>query len=360
LLTLREVCNKRLDVYNNLGRPRTITIAAHLSGVFDTSPDEGQTLVCYRRNLFHVGGSILVPSDVDLVSTGSDQKRIETLYAELAAFDTTNGETVTIIALPNAARMLRNPPQQSPPPLQLNFRNSTTSSDVHAFTLDWSRLQFRTATAKTGRTKHGKSQQFFQVSILVKANTEDGTHITLCKARTLPIAVRGRSPKNFRTSKTVATKRDQNGSIKMPESTASDLLDFEPHFSSLLSHSIEAPIESMDTDERLSRVHEYAEPQGRHGNGPDISNQQTRSQLSFMNTNDTTKSVRIVPDSSVRDYNESHHFYISSGLSNPLGPEDSTPRRSLYRYIPLAPDDRTPADQAVYVSPTFAKSEPSN
>ena len=68
-------------------------------------------------------------------------------------------------------------------------------ADYATFPVAWKRLQFRIATANNGRRK--ELQQHFVVRLKVVATLSTGAKVSICEARSNPIIVRGRSPRNF-------------------------------------------------------------------------------------------------------------------------------------------------------------------
>ena len=66
----------------------------------------------------------------------------------------------------------------------------------------WGRLQFKYATANNGRRKGLQQHYRIQISLMAKVEG-DGQLIKLAEIQSNPIVVRGRSPKNFDSSKDV-------------------------------------------------------------------------------------------------------------------------------------------------------------
>ncbi|OKL55457.1 hypothetical protein UA08_09282 [Talaromyces atroroseus] len=352
LLAFRRDDHRTLDTYNSLGQPRNLTIAAHLSGNFSVSRNahgETQNLVCYRRNLFHVDGSILVPGDVDLISAGAGQSQINKMYAELVAFSSPNREQVKIVALPRTPRAATNLELQSPLPKQLDFRHAARPSNLHTFRLDWPRLQFRTATSKAGGMKHRRKQNFFHISIKVKALTESGTVVTLCEASTPPIVVRGRSPKNFRTSPEIpSTTRGPTERNELPTRPEATIPHFaSPELSLVLPDHVQVSGDTMYTEHQIPGIHPDVGFMEHHSYVPDNAEPEALPPNISTNMVDGAKSSTLLFDKTAQAYSSSFPS-TSADCASFEDHERATQKNPFYRYIPLAADDRTPAVQAVY------------
>jgi hypothetical protein len=205
---------------------------AHLSGIFFVAespwaddhrkqPDQTLALTCYRRNLFQVTGTVLVPRSAKHVEiSGEGTKRIVGFEALLAATESLEGKPVKLISVP-----LKSPAKgsgigisvgngdQEQPQLKLDLRNHfDRHSDPCPFTISWKRLQFRVATAKNNRRM--ANQQYFNLTISVIAVCEDGSKEIICKSSSVPLIVRGRSPKSFHTKKETPLARSSPSSSR--------------------------------------------------------------------------------------------------------------------------------------------------
>lgn len=84
--------------------PHLAVITAQLSGTFLRGPHPG--IVCYRRNFFHVRGTIVFQSTTKslLAATPRGDSRHIHISASLSAVESTNGDQVAIIALRRGAQ----------------------------------------------------------------------------------------------------------------------------------------------------------------------------------------------------------------------------------------------------------------
>ncbi|KAH8898017.1 p53-like transcription factor [Thozetella sp. PMI_491] len=177
---------------------RGAIVTAQLSGTFLQQPQSRQLnetprhIICYRRNLFHVRGTIILhtnrtrPRDS---STGCVQP--SEIRATLSATENINGNEIPLIAVPRTAKDTA----VSPAAIEIKVRDA---HEPYAFS--WTRLQFRSATFKGGRRKEKSTEQHFVIHIRFVAGFSDGSSLLLTEKLSAPIIVRGRSPCNFSTS----------------------------------------------------------------------------------------------------------------------------------------------------------------
>ncbi|EWC46197.1 hypothetical protein DRE_04575 [Drechslerella stenobrocha 248] len=266
LLSFRTYHRNNVMLLDALGQHVTMSMAAQLHGMFflaespwDASGGPAvagaptpKELTCYRRNLFQVSGSILLPNvhsviigdgdnEVSLENLASGQRRmIQSLEATISGIENVEHSPVKIITVPwkNAATAPASQPTQPPPPVNDDYPPTANNTgralekepapllfnyppayyanpagippddddgDAFKWQLNWKRLQFRSATANNGRRKD--LQQHFMVKLSVYATlfsedmqptpNEKLDKVLLCEAFSNAIIVRGRSPRNF-------------------------------------------------------------------------------------------------------------------------------------------------------------------
>lgn len=371
----------------------SIIVAAHLSGRFfgsSTGPIKSQSqLTCYRRNMFQVEGSITIPRNIHALLSSGSRRSIVALRATLVANESWNRETVKLIVIPPKSKpsldSSASTAESGPPPLDFSFSSlDIQSSDMHSFTMAWSRLQFRVATSKNGRRLDKKLDQHFNLEIYVKALFSEGPDITLYKAASAAITVRGRSPQNFNSanktgqatpklpqaiqSSPLTLVEDQGmmadpvsshhrvpflrTSLHSPKIGVTDIRGPASIDHSTWDNSTPAlPIDdslasgfSFDFEDNLTSTNYW--PHWSHDFHVDPSADALRSHLSNL---DFSPSL-------VLDQDQASHAPVLSASPLIASPEIPTSSycglvkpQPRYEYIPLSLDDRTPPVQAVYV-----------
>jgi hypothetical protein len=197
-------------------RQTSAGLNADLLGLFFTDKSawtrrtEDAQLMCYRRNIFQVSGTVVLSrafSHIVLDQT----KQIPILSQELviSATESAEGSPTKIICVPWKTPPNGNPTaedraaEKEPTAISLNLSNAQEGGDGNLATLPfhWKRLQFRNATANNGRRK--ELQQHFILHLKVVATLATGGKVTICHAKSNPIVVRGRSPRNFQSRKDI-------------------------------------------------------------------------------------------------------------------------------------------------------------
>ncbi|KAL7916883.1 hypothetical protein GGI35DRAFT_474137 [Trichoderma velutinum] len=182
-----------------------VIVAAQLSGTFLQGPPTAQGrdghILCYRRNLFHVRGTIIPKQSF------SNSQYVQ-IRATLTSTESIKGDDVSLITVPKTKR----DDTYSPPPsdIKVNLRGDSTGPT----SFSWPRLQFRSATAKGGRRKEKGPEQHFILRICIFALSRDGSEVLLSEKLSTPIVVRGRSPSNFPTvMKASGDNRKQSNAV---------------------------------------------------------------------------------------------------------------------------------------------------
>ncbi|OBT50090.1 hypothetical protein VE04_09344 [Pseudogymnoascus sp. 24MN13] len=211
-------------------------LAAELNGMFSIAEDvfEGETggrpleLTCYRRNLFQISGAIILSRTTAqaLVEQGG-QVAIQDLVAVLSATESIEGKPTEIISVPWKAAAANSSASEdkagaAPANIPIDLSSNQEADPIYVnIPIAWRRLQFKYATANNGRRKG--LQQHYQIQITLMAKTEgDGQLIKIAEIQSNPIVVRGRSPKNFDSSKDVPlSERKQSDPMNRMRSAGS-------------------------------------------------------------------------------------------------------------------------------------------
>ncbi|TAQ87047.1 hypothetical protein B7494_g4630 [Chlorociboria aeruginascens] len=217
LLSFRKLADKH-TIIDQHGRIQQIDLAAQIHGMFflsemTTSSSDGllvqPELTCYRRNLFQISGSVTKPrGSLSLLGDRGERFPILSLEVTVSATESVDGHAVRLIVIPwktpppNSPEVGTGQEQEpSPIPLLPFDPNSTDTSDVTVYPIAYRRLQFRIATANNGRRR--ELQQHFTLHLNVVATLPNGTKVNACETSTVPIVVRGRSPRNFQARKEI-------------------------------------------------------------------------------------------------------------------------------------------------------------
>ncbi|SLM38159.1 p53-like transcription factor, DNA-binding [Lasallia pustulata] len=160
-------------------------------------------LTCYRRNIFHIVGSITLPRTMRYIVTDQGEHlKIHAKELSISATESVEGNSVKIITVPfksSTSTAASNPEEKiemEPSPMILDTATDQDADPEYAtFPIAWKRLQFRIATANNGRRK--ELQQHFIIRLQVIATLETGRKVSICEIASCPIIVRGRSPRNF-------------------------------------------------------------------------------------------------------------------------------------------------------------------
>ncbi|KAI5272319.1 p53-like transcription factor [Aureobasidium subglaciale] len=195
-------------------RQVSVSLNADLLGLFFTDksawakPTDNAELMCYRRNIFQVSGSVMVPRALrNIVTEQTKQIPIVTQELIISATESAEGSITKIICVPwktppNGNSTAEEKAEKEPPSLSLDLAAAQEGdSNFATFPFHWKRLQFRSATANNGRRK--ELQQHFIVHLKVVATLATGGKVTICHSKSNPIVVRGRSPRNFQSRKDI-------------------------------------------------------------------------------------------------------------------------------------------------------------
>lgn len=155
------------------GQEQPLELSAQLSGMFfvpemPTSSDGGanmqpEVIICYRRNLFQITGSLTIPrgqlsvwlADTEEQGPMSGNKIIEvpvtSTEVTVSAIESINGHPVRLIAIPweispeNVSEMPQGPDQEPPsmPLIPLQDDGTELEKAYATYPIKWRRLQFR-------------------------------------------------------------------------------------------------------------------------------------------------------------------------------------------------------------------------
>ncbi|KAJ4252330.1 hypothetical protein NW762_010928 [Fusarium torreyae] len=184
-------------------QPVQLHMTAELGGMFfvaeDAShhdPSDTPKLTCYRRNLWQCSGQVaLQQRPAFILDNIGNETPISELVASIVAIESTSGNKADIVCTswkttdPATGSALWS--TTSPP--ECTLRQETASPGP--LRMDWSRLQFKSATANNGRRKG--IQQHYVVQVHLFAKSEQGDCVKVAEIQSHPVIVRGRSPRNF-------------------------------------------------------------------------------------------------------------------------------------------------------------------
>ncbi|KAK4507789.1 hypothetical protein PRZ48_001524 [Zasmidium cellare] len=359
-------------------------VTAQLSGTFLRGPGPG--IVCYRRNFFHVRGTVIFQSDTKsaLSALPGDESGQVHIRASLTAVESLNGDQVAIIAHRKGAQEASpSVGTQALAPIDTAIEPSSDLTTPVSFS--WSRLQFRAATAKGGRRKEKAPEQSFRLQLRVSAWIGDAPEVLLAEKCSAPIIVRGRSPGNYpSTSKaskddarTVASSQNpsQDAPAEQPqltgESTTQALtlsnIDVavadEPPLASpscedfLDLGNLESLIDSAGAPTDVSAT-QFGNDERFTGLSPSLD----WTNAAYLDWADSSHffSPTFTPRDLLHSTDPGAHLFSTSSFppadvtdsriddQHDLLEDDASEDSYSYTYIPLAMDDRTPPVHAVY------------
>ena len=219
----------KADMVDVNGRLVDMGMTAELYGMFFVAEDVfgaegGETsppleLTCYRRNLWQCSGQITLPRYVSQVI--NEQNRhipISELAASITAVESIDGKLTEIISIPwktsnPSTEDIKVPGAPQNITLGLTAGHEVDSSRV-SVPVAWRRLQFKHATANNGRRKG--MQQHYVVRISLLGKMKSGEFMKIAEIESGAVIVRGRSPRNFDSTKEIPLSGTVDGK-KHPE-----------------------------------------------------------------------------------------------------------------------------------------------
>ncbi|ETI23977.1 hypothetical protein G647_05784 [Cladophialophora carrionii CBS 160.54] len=230
-----------VTIYDATYAPIDISTTVRFYGTFilnrETDPETQSVedeLTCYRRNLFQVAGRVDAcgyPAHIavnDSTGTsGSAHERplraVSHLRASLSAV-----ESIDWLPVPILSASSRNPdaaPNSQPlGDVDLEFQETPSGFTAR---INWERLQFRSATSNNGRRRK-EIRQKFVVHCTIVACMADGSEIKVLATASMPLTVRGRSPKNFSSRKDIGVNLDQTSWPSTRDGTSTDSYHANP------------------------------------------------------------------------------------------------------------------------------------
>jgi hypothetical protein len=191
----------------------------------DASKTPATYLTCYRRNLFQVTGSVIISNSLQYIVTDQGA-RIPVIGQELSisATESVEGKSVKLISVPWKSTIEHSSTVESkeaePQVLPIEIPLAAAKDGGYmAIPISWKRLQFRIATANNGRRK--ELQQHFLVHLRLSVILANGARVGVADARSDPIIVRGRSPRNFQSRKEYALSGSSSRSSARHSASAS-------------------------------------------------------------------------------------------------------------------------------------------
>lgn len=223
-----EIGLRLTDFHADAYRRLSLSLTAQLHGMFflaespwaSTSDAANQPteLTCYRRNLFQISGTLMLPRGLRYIVTDQNEQ-IPIMSQELAisATESVEGNPVKIISVPwktpaAGAPAVEDKTEKEPPSIPLDLMGGQEVDEAFVtFPISWKRLQFRIATANNGRRK--ELQQHFIIHLKLMATLANGAKVAVCEVTSGAIIVRGRSPRNFQSRKDIAISQS-GGSVR--------------------------------------------------------------------------------------------------------------------------------------------------
>ncbi|KAM6513886.1 heterokaryon incompatibility protein, variant 2 [Fusarium falciforme] len=227
LLAFKRTQDKH-TIVDQQGRMQQLELSAQLRGMFfvsemPTSAADGSLrqpeLTCYRRNLFHISGSLVTPRGrLSVITESGETVAVSSMEVTISAIESVDGNPVRLIVIPwktpppNSPETNQNPDQepQSLPLVPFQDDGTEAEGEYAVYPIGWRRLQFRIATANNGRRK--ELQQHFVLHLKVVGTLANGTKVALTESTTAPIVVRGRSPRSFQARKEIPLLGSSAGS----------------------------------------------------------------------------------------------------------------------------------------------------
>ncbi|KFA78508.1 hypothetical protein S40288_01439 [Stachybotrys chartarum IBT 40288] len=222
LLAFRRSQDKH-TIVDQHGRMQPLELSAQLHGMFFLSEMPSNTsdgtvlqpeLTCYRRNLFQISGSLVMPrGPLSVVNESGESLAVSNMEVTISAIESVDGNPVRLIVIPwktpppNSTDTSQSPDQEPPslPLIPFQEDGAEPEGDYAVYPIDNC-----SATANNGRRK--ELQQHFVLHLKVFGTLSSGAKAVLAETITAPIVVRGRSPRNFQTRKEIPLLGSSAGS----------------------------------------------------------------------------------------------------------------------------------------------------
>jgi hypothetical protein len=160
LLSFRRSQDKS-TVVDQQGRVQQLELSAQLHGMFflsemPASSSDGTVLqpelTCYRRNLFQISGSLVMPrGQLSVVTESNETLPVSSMEVAVSAIESVDGNSVRLIVIPwktpppNTSEISQGPDQEPSPLPLIPFQEdgNETDGDFAVYPIGWRRLQFR-------------------------------------------------------------------------------------------------------------------------------------------------------------------------------------------------------------------------
>ena len=160
LLSFRHA-QEKATIMDQHGRMQRLEISSQLHGMFFLSEMPANSgdgsvlqpeLTCYRRNLFQISGSLVMPrGQLSVVNDANESLAITSMEVAVSAIESVDGNAVRLIVIPWKTPPPNSPeichgPDQEPAPLPLipfQEENGEADGELAVYPIGWRRLQFR-------------------------------------------------------------------------------------------------------------------------------------------------------------------------------------------------------------------------
>lgn len=160
LLAFRRAQDKS-TVVDHHGRVQQMDLSAQLHGMFflsemPTNASDGTAmqpeLTCYRRNLFQISGSLVMPrGQLSVVNESNETLPISSMEVAISAIESVDGNPVRLIVIPwktpppNTPEIAQTPDQEPPAVPLIPFQDdgADAEGELAVYPIGWRRLQFR-------------------------------------------------------------------------------------------------------------------------------------------------------------------------------------------------------------------------
>lgn len=160
LLAFRRAQDKS-TVVDQHGRPQQLELSAQLHGMFflsemPSNASDGSViqpeLTCYRRNLFQISGSLVMPrGQLSVVNDASETVPVSNMEVAISAIESVDGNSIRLIVIPwktpppNSPEINQTADQEPPtlPLIPFQDDGADTDGELAVYPIGWRRLQFR-------------------------------------------------------------------------------------------------------------------------------------------------------------------------------------------------------------------------
>ncbi|KAJ2866729.1 hypothetical protein GGI22_001210 [Coemansia erecta] len=162
---------------------------------------------CYRRNYFQVSSTFSIVGANGPVSSpecpcivvgaagnGSSARTVNRFLVGISAQIANSDKAVKLVQhTPKRDKGPQNTPE--PQPIRATDSISQSALGISTNSICFERLQFKTATANNGKRR--AAQQYYELTVELLAECDDGSCLSVAHSKSSPIVVRGRSPGHY-------------------------------------------------------------------------------------------------------------------------------------------------------------------